>query len=297
GQDQLKPFIEELSAQESAIFYGFSSRVFENLEHYGFESADEAAEVFIQYKDRIRTIVRKSTLMKEKSDVYLDVCTCYLAKSLHRSRRKRELLDFVLEGSGESISYTCLSPPSSSSSLASNRQAPDADCDENRKNLQFIADIPPSFFLQDMVAGSKRLLYLVVKCAWEVDDAIAQKAAYRIGVPEAWLQGMLQQARVNTESARICRSQIDERINATWIDILLIETQLSAEDLRPEQRTDLLRRFRAKKNRYDALLEKRARCRLLVPNRIIASLLHVPKGSVDSGLYYLKGKWKPGIGD
>lgn len=286
---QLRPFIGELSAEESAVFYDFSARVFRNLEHYGFESADEAAEAFIHYKDRIGTIVRKSVLMKEKSGAYLDVCTRYLAKSLHRSRRKREQFDFVLEGSGETATYAgTASFPVSACQIDPWDTA--ADQEEGRRLRQFITDIPPGIFLRDMNATSKRLLFLVIKCAWEVDDDIVSKAAPAIGVPEAWLHGILQQARISTESARLYRARIDEKINAAWIDLLLIETKLKVPDMKAEQRSDLLRRFHAKRHRYDALLEKKSRCRLLVPNRVIASLLRVPKGSVDSGLYYLKEK-------
>lgn len=289
---QLRPFIGELSAEESVVFYDFSTRVFRNLEHYGFESADEAAEVFIHYKDRIGNIVRKSVLMKEKSGAYLDVCTRYLAKSLHRSRRKREQFDFMLDGldeSGEIAEHAgifgfpvpgCQADPSGAQ----------ADQAESRRLRQFITDIPPGIFLRDMCATSKRLLFLVIKCAWEVDDDIVSKAAPTIGVPETWLHGILQQARISTESARLYRVRIDEKINTAWIDLLLIETKLKIPDLKSEQRADLLRRFHAKRHRYDVLLEKRSRCRLLVPNRVIASLLRVPKGSVDSGLYYLKEK-------
>jgi hypothetical protein len=50
----------------------------------------------------------------------------------------------------------------------------------------------------------------------------------------------------------------------------------------------LLRSAALCKSRYESLLDKKSRCRLLVPNRVIAELLRIPKGSVDSGLFYLK---------
>jgi hypothetical protein len=278
----LKPFIGDLSAQEYVVFHMFSIKVFSNPKRYGFESVDEAAEAFIQYSNRIGTIVRKSIQMKEKSEAYLDVSIRFLAKSIHRSKRKKEQFDFVLESADETLSYAAVAVP------PTDLDGTEKETEASKKRKQFIMDIPPEVFLQSMRATSKRLLYLVIKCSWELDDSVIAKAAFAIGVPEIWLHGLVEQARFATEAARICRTRIDEKINAVWVDMLVTETRIKTPELKPDQRLALCERLETKRHRYEALLQKKSRCKLLVPNRVIAELLHVPKGSVDSGLYYLR---------
>lgn len=278
----LLPFIGELTAPEAAQFYALSARVFACPERFGFASGDEAAEAFIRYKTRIRTILQKSLKLPGNRDAYLDVCIRYLAKSIQRSIRKKEMVDVVLESAGNAAFSTMAQWKDDSGS----KGLPDGE------RLQFIADIAPSYFLARMDADSKRLLYLVLKCAWEVDDDLAEKAARKLGVPLVWLCSLLQQARSSIESSRLYCAKLNERINILWVKMRVIEAQLQNDNLKPELRQKLLERSESFKKRYTALLDKRSRCKLLVSNRAIASLLHVPKGSVDSGIFYLKAEYK-----
>jgi len=86
----------------------------------------------------------------------------------------------------------------------------------DEKCRQFIRDIPSEVFFRSMSASAKRLLYLVVKCAWQVDDAVIAKAAFSIGVPTIWLQGIVEKARLSTEAVRIFKTKLDEKINLVW---------------------------------------------------------------------------------
>lgn len=288
----LQPFIGDLSAQEYAVFHQFSFRVFANPQHFGFESADEAAEAFLHYKNRIGTIVRKSIHMEDKADAYLDVCMRFLAKSIKRSKRKRERFDCVFESSQEILGYGVEAileqPTPEADTEAVDFEGVYANPHTDEKCRQFIRDIPSEVFFRSMSASAKRLLYLVVKCAWQVDDAVIAKAAFSIGVPTIWLQGIVEKARLSTEAVRIFKTKLDEKINLVWVDMLLLEAKLKGSELKPEERAGLLDRLQRKKHRYEVLLKQKSRCKVSVPNRVVAELLHVPKGSVDSGLYYLR---------
>ncbi|HOV94914.1 MAG TPA: hypothetical protein PLT87_08535 [Spirochaetales bacterium] len=288
----LQPFIGDLSAQEYAVFHQFSFRVFANPQHFGFESADEAAEAFLHYKSRIGTIVRKSIHMEDKADAYLDVCIRFVAKSIKRNKRKRERYDCVFESSQEILGYgvgAILEQPGyETDTEALDFEGDYANPQTDDKCRQFICDIPSEVFFRSMSASAKRLLYLVVKCAWEADDTVIAKAAFSVGVPTIWLHGIVEKARLSTEAARIFKTKLDEKINLVWVDMLLLEARLKASDLRPDERAGLLDRLQRKRHRYEVLLKQKSRCKLSVPNRVVAELLHVPKGSVDSGLYYLR---------
>jgi len=274
---RLSPFIEELSIAESVIFQGLAKKVFSCPGRFGFSSGDEAAEAFIRYKTRLRSIIQKSREISGNSDAYIDSCIRYLARSVQRSIHKKEMMDFVLESAGETGSCVGFSPLS---------YPPNEEMEGDAR--QFIATISPSCFISRMNAERKRLLYLVLKCAWEVDDSIAEKSARRLGVPVFWLCALLHQARSSLEQSRLYLSRLNERINTLWVRMRIIEAELRGDNLGSEQKTRLLRSADLCRSRYESLLDKKSRCRLLVPNRVIAELLRIPKGSVDSGLFYLK---------
>lgn len=275
---RLTPFIEELNISESMIFQALAAKVFACPGRFGFSSGDEAAEAFIRYKTRLRSIIQKSREISGNRDAYIDSCIRYLARSVQRSIRKKEMLDFVLESAGETGGCAGL-PPLYPSPVQENIE---------RETRQFIAGIAPSCFLSRMNAEEKRLLYLVVKCAWEVDDSIVEKSARKLGVPILWLCSLVHQARSLLEPSRLYLSRLNERINALWVRMRIIEAQLRGDNLKSEQKAQLVRSAALCRSRYEALLERKSRCRLLVPNRAIAELLQIPKGSVDSGLFYLK---------
>jgi hypothetical protein len=273
---ELVPFIEELSPGESAAFYSLAEDVFSRPRHFGFESGDEAAEAFLCYKVRLRTIIRKSRAISGNPGAYIDSCLRFLAKSVRRSHRKKEFNDLVLAASGGSedcqAQVISLEP---------------AD-EELQEIVETFSNIAPSWFLDRLRPREKRLLFLSLKCAWEIDDDLEEKVALRIGVPSPWLCSLLHQARASVEGSRECLVRLHERKNALWVKSRLLESQLEDRDLSPDLRLNLERRAALCRGQYLALQERISKYKLLVSNRVVAEILRVPKGSVDSGLFYLR---------
>jgi hypothetical protein len=276
--NSMAPFMEDLSPQEYTILLALAWKVFTNSRRFGFDSDDEAAEAFIRYKNRLKSIIKRSEIITGNKEAYTDSCLRFLAKSVQRSLRKKELVDYVLESAGESGGCILVQTESFLESFH----------DSGGDNQQFIGSITPSCFLSSMCADQKRLLFLTIKCAWEVDDAMAEKVAGRLGVPILWLCSILHQARATLEPARLFHTRLNERINTMWLRLRLIEAELRGENVSQERRGKLQCSAVLSRNRYETLLLKKARFHLLVSNRAIAELLRVPKGSIDSGLFYLK---------
>lgn len=280
GGASLAPFMEELSAAESLIMLGLVMKVFANPRRFGFVSGDEAAEAFLRYQRRLKSIIKRSEAIDGSKDAYIDSCVRYLAKSVQRSLRKKEMVDCVLEIAGETSACLLTRMESDLESLSSMEE------DERR----FIGGIAPSLFLARMDAAEKRLLYLVIKCAWEMEDEMTEKVARRLGLPVLWLCSILHLARSSLEPSRLYLSRINERINVLWLRLRLIEAEQRGDNVRSEQREKLVHSSSQCRRRYEALLERKSRFHLLVSNRVIAEILRIPKGSVDSGLFYLKAQ-------
>jgi hypothetical protein len=281
----LTPFFEELSAPESLAFLELTKKVFATPRRYGFTSGDEAAEAFMRYKRRLKSIVKRGETIAGGREAYVDSCLRFMAKSVQRMLRRQDMIDLILENAGEAF---CNNQECADYAA---EPAPGLWAGADRP----IAALPPSSFLAGMDPPRKRMLYLVMKCAWETDDALAAKAAVRLRIPLPWLSAMLHQARATLEPSRLSIARLNERINALWLRARIIESELRGEESRQDRREKLLRAAALCRVRSAALLARKARIRLLVSNRAIAEILHIPKGTVDSGLFYFKESLaKPG---
>ena len=145
----------------------------------------------------------------------------------------------------------------------------------------------------ERAAYSSRLVYLAIKCAWEIDEEGIERVAGSAGVGREWLAAAVEQARRSLVCERSRVEGLVQRRNASWCRQRLLEGKLAQE-------SDPYRRARLS----SALDRERARCakvrlelgslRTLVPNSVVARILGVPKGTVDSGLYYLRKRYGSG---
>lgn len=274
----LTPFFEELSAPESLAFLELTKKVFAAPRRYGFSSGDEAAEAFMRYKRRLKSIVKRGETIAGGREAYIDTCLRFMAKSVQRTLRRQDMIDYILENSDETF-YLFQDGAEFAAELAPGLWAEAA---------RPITQVSPSSFLPGMDPPRKRMLYLVLKCAWETDDAFAAKAAAKLRMPIPLLSALLHQARATLEPARLSISKLNERINTLWLRARVIESELRGENSRPDRREKLLRAAALCRTRYMALLARKSKFKLLVSNRAIAEILHIPKGTVDSGLFYFK---------
>jgi hypothetical protein len=277
------------------------AKLFAHPKKYGFSSADEVAEALLHYSGRLMSILRKSLEIDDKKDAYIDKSLRFIAKSVQRYNRKKDLMDSLLanssaaEGPGlDAFEATYLERYATSGSVPGIEIGQSlggvvsaSDLSVNKEIRRFIGEISPSVFTRNMGSQDKRLLFLTIKCAWEVDDAMAQRVARRLGLPALWLETLLHKARATLETQRISLERLMGRINETWGRILYIESELrSNSNLR--SREELEQKIAQQRSRYYRLLARKARMKPLVTHKDIAFLLGLPKGSIDSGLFYLK---------
>ncbi|MCE1158184.1 MAG: hypothetical protein LWX23_02140 [Spirochaetia bacterium] len=285
----------------SPLARGMLTRLFAHPQKYGFSSADEAAEALLHYSGRLLSILRKSLELDDKKDAYINKSLRFIAKSVQRCNRRRELMDSLLAHSSvpetmgfETFEGDCLdrymeSGFSSGAHIDRRRGAgvTVSDVGANKEIRRFIGEISPSVFIKTMGSQEKRLLFLTVKCAWEVDDAMTQRVARRLGLPVLWLETLLHKARATLEIQRLQLDRLVGRINETWGRILYVESELRS-DTNSRTRQDLEQQIAQQRLRYYKLLARKARMKPLVAHKDIALLLGLPKGSIDSGLFYLK---------
>jgi len=274
----MNSFLDEFDEKTSAAFFLLVRDVFRQPHYYGFISMEEASEVLQVYRSRIRSILERGLECNTNQPAYLAICMRYLAKTYRREQQRQELRETVLESSW----YSGVQPHDTPAKTMSPAVL------ENLPQEDFYQTIPPAVFYNPLKTEHRRILFLLLKCACELDDAMILEASAQMGVPYAWLLCLVHRARLTMEPQRLLKNQLQEKLNSTWVDLQILESRLAADEKSGKDVARLLERLEAVRKRYYRLLERRAGMKLLLPNKEIAEILQVPKGSVDSGLYYFK---------
>jgi|WetSurMetagenome_2_1015567.scaffolds.fasta_scaffold172571_2 DNA-directed RNA polymerase specialized sigma24 family protein len=150
--------------------------------------------------------------------------------------------------------------------------------------------------LQARVAGllvspsdKRNLLLLALKCLRSAPPerlssiaAVAGMSPERLGGILAWLRGKSAPREMRLESFRVRR-------NRAYSQAILLETELR-EEVDPGRRADIQKRLCGARRRMRTAVARMSRVHCGPTNREIAEALGLPKGTVDSGLYWLKRK-------
>ncbi len=138
-------------------------------------------------------------------------------------------------------------------------------------------------------ADRRNFLFLALKCARLIDSENSPALAALAGVTPETLASLVTslqemgEARLTRHGVFCCRR------NRAYAQIRLLETELQSE-VEAERRATLEAALAKARRRMRLAMQRMARVGLSPTNREIARVLGVPKGTVDSGLYWLKRK-------
>ena len=256
-----------------------AAQVYREPRRFGFDDEDAAADALLRYRHRIVAFIDRFQERGIAFDAYLGACLRFLAKTVRRDRKYHAERDLVCERADLPVEKEswCEEPGEPSSSA-------------------LFAPAPVRRFRaagSTYEATANRLVFLLIKCVWEADDADVKRVAEAAGVDPAWLGAAATQARraLNAEFARFERMR--SRRNTAWCRINLLESRLREE---PEaaKRGELKAKLDRERSHLNRALRDIGKFKPLVSNSIVARILGVPKGTVDSGIYYLRKQLQSG---
>lgn len=272
--------------------------VYNSHTKYGFDDEDDAANALLKFGGRIDKLVDRFEDRGLPFDAYLASCLRYLARTVRRDRRRSSERSTLCE-------RAVCRESSRSESNAEDVQAEgypeeysgpeakpiDGGVKVSRRRPRARGGIIPRCPAQE-AAYSSRLVFLTVKCAWEMDEVSIARAAEAAGVGREWLAAAVEQARRSLEPERSRVEALVERRNASWTRLRLLEAR-SADETDPYRKEKLASALDREKDRFAKVKAELAGQRTIVPNSIVARILGIPKGTVDSGLYYLRKRYGP----
>lgn len=265
-----------LSYQENGeglelIFDAMARLLLLEPKRFGFEGEDDAAEALFRYRRRLRSLPARYVDHGSSFEAYVVTSLRYLARTMRREGRRHREREIVCERSeGWELEVRSLS--------SGIPRLQDAEWTMPRTRH-------PS--ASQRAAFKARLVYLYLKCAWEADDEKTARVASAAEVDSGWLCAAMAQALRSLEPERQRHERLVVRRDRSWGRIRLLEARLRDEC------------DGEAKKRIEGSLERERRClsrareelrhfRPIVPNSVVARIIGVPKGTVDSGLYYLK---------
>jgi DNA-directed RNA polymerase specialized sigma24 family protein len=138
-------------------------------------------------------------------------------------------------------------------------------------------------------ADRRNFLFLLLKCSRSIDPATAAPLAALAGIPVGHLLDTVAALKDMRGSRERRQEAFRCRRNRAFTKVRLLETELKIE-ADPARLQDVREGLRKAQRRMESAARKMARVGLSPTNREIAAVLGVPKGTVDSGLYWLKRK-------
>jgi hypothetical protein len=261
---------------------------------FGFDDEDDAANALMKYRGRIARLVDRFEDRGVPFDAFLASSLRYLAKTVRRDRKQARDRESVCEravavgdearGSFEAGLYSETAgdgylPPEGNPRLVPRRRP------RARGGIVRCGELEKAAF-------SSRLVYLALKCAWEIDEEGVARVAASAGVDPGWLSAAVEQARRSLAGERSRVETLVQRRNASWCRQRLLESRLAVEP--DPYRRSRISAARERERRHCAKVKEELGClRTPVPNSVVARILGVPKGTVDSGLYYLRKRYGP----
>ncbi len=298
----------EQKTDKETIFGHIASLVYSSHAALGFDDEDAASDALIKYKSRITRLVDRFQDRGLPFDAYLATSLRFLAKTVRRERRREAERRFICEraamddyaeswareeqrgGTSSAEGYSAMQPGVCDPLRSHNMKQTESvsfggKCTTSKRRPRAKGGRLPRRDMQSV--RSSRLVFLAVKCAWELDDESVGRIAETAGVPRDWLTQAVGQARRSLEPERLRYERIIERRNSSWCRCRLLETRLEQEN-DPPTRAKLKFSLERERRRLKKAREELSALKPIVPNAVVARILGVPKGTVDSGLYYLR---------
>lgn len=263
---------------DSKSYLDLVRQMYAHPKRYGFFNEDEISDALQHFRGRIEGILERADKESRTREAYLLSSVRFVAKSIHRQNFSANLWENAYLYSHFSEDLVFEAPADAFVEEEEDKEASEG---------QQVLGLAPQIFLKKLRPELKRLLYLVIKCAWEIDEEILKKCSSALGMPEQYLFNLVELAKRRTEGERKQIDALNAKLNTLWIRLRVLELRLETSLLSNEKEC-IARSLERCRQRYVWLLEKRRRRRSLVSNELISELLGVPKGSVDSGLFYLR---------
>ena len=153
----------------------------------------------------------------------------------------------------------------------------EAEYPEQRDNIPIPAGIKP-----------RQILLLLLKSYYLVSDEFVNRVAQAIGMKTEAVMKMIDELRKRRSEKEIEILELRDRLHCQHYRCLAYEKRMNAAQAGTEYRKKMEARYERARQRFHAMKKRLGSMRIDASNRMIADVIGIPKGTVDSGLFAIK---------
>jgi hypothetical protein len=154
-----------------------------------------------------------------------------------------------------------------------------AEYDESEKDIAFPKDINP-----------RQILFLLLKSYFFVSDKFANRIAAATGMDIKTLRNMLDELREKRATKEAAILGLRERLHCQHYRCLTYQKRMMGAQPGSAHYEKLRNRFERARKRFYAMKKRLGNIRMGASNRMIAEVMGVPRGTVDSGLFAIRNR-------
>jgi hypothetical protein len=243
---------------------------------------EDCADFLLSFSPRIDRILQRYKLRGIKFEAYLQSCFAWHMKTYLSGK--------ILKHRREKIIY---------------RQSCENWCSSDKTSWEVHEEAPGPLFLPprrkkpkaEETRESLRIILLALKCADEVNDRFINKIALRLGTHSAVLFHLIEILRTTMRSRTERIKRLKEKQRESYFLIkYFMEMRKNCRDKFREAELD--KKISREKRRFETTVRSLSLTPRGPSHGDIARILGVPKGTVDSGFFYIRmaEKHRGGIG-
>ena len=141
-----------------------------------------------------------------------------------------------------------------------------------------------------VLSNPKQVLALALKCCFFVSDDFCEKIAPSLKIDAQELRQRMERLRVVAAERALRRRELEERAATLYYRSVVLAAKLVSAPENSKRRSKCELSLNVTRKRLDSVRSRISRIRLDATNREVAAELGVPKGTIDSGLYFLRRK-------
>ena len=138
----------------------------------------------------------------------------------------------------------------------------------------------------------KQVLFLLLKSYFFVTDELVEMVAKSVGMEAKGIMGMIDELRMRRSEKEAGILNLRERLQCQYYRCLTYQNRMKniidGTGQGTEQYKELEERFERARNRFYRMKKRLNGMRKGASNRMIAEVMGIPKGTVDSGLHAIK---------
>jgi len=136
----------------------------------------------------------------------------------------------------------------------------------------------------------KQILFLLLKSYFFVSNEFVEQVAEAIGMNISMVRDMIDELRKRRAEKEADIMDLKERIHCQHYRCLTYEKRMLNAQPGTEHYEMMKKRFERAKRRYKTMRKRLGGMRMSAPNRMIADILGIPRGTVDSSLFAIKNR-------